>query len=298
MYFLNSWITDEGYNNAPMPKLKVITKVSKWSKYECMEHNGIKYIRGYGNKLDSELFEYKEVKNATVLFALMDVANKLNTVMDNNHSYVNENIVESDIDIIIGFCRSYGLPFWSSHYTVDCYANEGYPNFEGIEHNEECNPVLMRSIIPFASYNIMPVASFIIGVYRLQTDFLRVALYNGWNNDINISELITNVPKNKTDIILNFLKRDGLHLFYPGCVSFNTYWDTTSLALGLNCENLFHLSIYYLCLLAQTSEYTGGYIRKCKKCDNLFVAKNSRQQFCGTPCTRQSYYSMKKRIEI
>ena len=41
--FLNSWITDEGYNNAPMPKLKVITKLSKWSKYECMEHNGIKY---------------------------------------------------------------------------------------------------------------------------------------------------------------------------------------------------------------------------------------------------------------
>lgn len=34
----------------PTPKLRVITKISKWENYDYIEDNNIKYIRGYSSE--------------------------------------------------------------------------------------------------------------------------------------------------------------------------------------------------------------------------------------------------------
>lgn len=58
-----------------------------------------------------------------------------------------------------------------------------------------------------------------------------------------------------------------------------------------------HLAAYYICIMYQQKVFSFGYIRKCKKCGRLFVAAQSRQQFCQAPCTRQAYYIANKRLQ-
>ena len=44
----------------PTPYIRVVTKISKWEKYECIEINGFKFIYGSSIKnTESNLFEYK-----------------------------------------------------------------------------------------------------------------------------------------------------------------------------------------------------------------------------------------------
>ena len=50
----------------PTPYIRVVTKISKWEKYECIEINGFKFIYGSSIKnTESNLFEYKEIDNSS-----------------------------------------------------------------------------------------------------------------------------------------------------------------------------------------------------------------------------------------
>lgn len=278
------------------PKIKVVTKVSKWDKYEYIELNDKKYIHGYNTHSDSELFTFVEYSKPDILIALLELKTKLQTPESSNQSFLSDNLASSDIALIIQFCRRWGLAMWGMIPTVNFCVTEN--NTENIARN-----TMLRPVVPFAKENYLYIPSFIHGVNMLYRDFLKVVVYNAWQDDINIKPLLNGVSeKYLQDLAENFKRKvknniTPIAMYTPNLMPFVTYWNDNEMCLQLNCENLLHVSVYYLCLWLQHSEFTGGYIRQCKKCGRLFISSQSRQQFCNAPCTRQAYYDMKKRNE-
>lgn len=281
-------------DNVATPKLQVIAKVSKWDKYEFFERNGIKFIRGFSLTPNAKLFEFEKITTPGVLFSIVELANKLHVKNAHMQKYISDNLTDNDIELILKFCRSYGLPFWcwnSFTSTVNFCINVQ------LQNNDIARDTIMHPIVPFATENYFHIASFVQAVYRIKSDFLRLVAWNHWENDINIQPLLS-----KDDIthltVLRSLFQHGICLFSPSLKPFVTYWDDEKMCLALNCENIFHLSVYYLCVLQQSRSFFGGYVCKCKMCGNFFVTSQSRKKYCGNPCTRQSAYNQRMRNRL
>lgn len=290
-------ISDEsGKSNFLLPKLKVLTKVSKWDKYESVKRKlydkdnnpyDFTFIRGYATTTqDTELYSYQEINSIDFFIALIELHNKLSVEYTFMQADIEKNLSSKDIDLILSFCQSYGLPFWSDCTTANINVNY---DFRG---GDIAKDTFLHSIIPFASENLFPVASFVVGLNFFYTDFLLLVGLNHWQDDVNISPLI----KGNESRISSLLKINA-GFYTPNLNPFVTYWNDSNKCLALNCENIMHLAAYYICIMYQQKVFSFGYIRKCKKCGRLFVTAQSRQQFCQAPCTRQAYYIANKRLQ-
>lgn len=273
----------------PSSRLNVITKISKWENYDYIERNGMKFIIGSSTEPKNK-FNFQSINNINILIDLLVLKNKLQVQYTNNEKIISENITQYDIENIIKFCMRYGLPRWGEPPIYNCCINEQ------TKDNDMIQSTLFRPIIPFASENYLHLPSFIRALCWLKTDFLNVVASNNWDDDINVKPLLKEDDIQHLNSIRANQSKHGVSLYMPHLNPYVTYWDDKKMCLSLNCENLLHFAAYQLCLLQQAQDYTGGYIKECKKCGSLFVASHSNQQFCNNPCTRQSYYAQKKRI--
>lgn len=292
-------ISDESEkSNFLLPKLKVLTKVSKWDKYESVKRKlydknnnayDFTFIRGYATTTkDTELYSFQEINSIDFFIALIELHNKLSVEYTVMQADIEKNLSSKDIDLILNFCRSYGLPFWTSSLTTVTVFNDN----SNVKTGDTAMENLFHSIVPFSKENYFPVASFVVGLNFFYTDFLLLVGLNHWQDDINISPLI----KGNKSRISSLLKINA-GFYTPNLNPFVTYWNDSNKCLALNCENIMHLAAYYICIMYQQKVFSFGYIRKCKKCGRLFVTAQSRQQFCQAPCTRQAYYIANKRLQ-
>lgn len=279
----------------PTPRLNVVTKISKWDEYEFIEINKMKFIRGYSSKSfnGSELFEYKTLNTPDILFRFLTLHQNLKVKFHHMQKDISDELSDYDIQNILKFCKSYGLPFWGTNSTTNFCINQ-----ESNETGDIAFNTIMRTVIPYANENFFHIASFIQCLHWLKSDFLRIVAANNWEDDINIFPLL---KENDRQLIDNIRTRQSKHnevgLYMPNLNPYVTYWDDKNMCLALNCENIVHLATYQLCLLQQAQDYTGGYIKKCPKCNQLFVAAKPQQKYCNNPCTRQAHYSLKKRAK-
>jgi hypothetical protein len=281
-----------------LPKLKILTKVSKWDKYESVKRKlydkdnnayDFTFIRGYATTTkDTELYSYQEIDNIDFFIALIELHNKLSVEYTVMQADIEKNLSSKDIDLILSFCRSYGLPFWASSLTAVTVFNDN----SNIKTGDTTSENLFRSIVPFSEENYFPVASFVVGLNSFYNDFLLLVGLNHWQDDINISPLIKGNEKR-----ISLLLEINTDFYTPNLNPFVTYWNNINKCLALNCENIMHLAAYYICIMYQQKVFSFGYILKCKKCGNLFVSHQSRKRFCGKPCTRGAYYIANKRLQ-
>lgn len=287
---MKEWIREE--TEIAAPKIQVTTKISKWEKYEYIEINGFKFIRGSSSDKNSQLFEFKKIDNMNVLLELLMLYNSLEVKYSLYESEISKNITQNDISLIIKFCKRNGLPRWGNiddmpveNYCVNGTGNDLRDSFANIFYDTT----------PYSTENIMHIPSFIRALHFIKMDFLRIVASHDWDYDINIQHFLNDTDKQ----FLQKVNRSGqgisLHLFMPHYFPYTTYWNNEKSALILHCENLLHLSTYYLCVLRQQEVFSSGVVVPCRKCGNYFVAHDSRMKFCNNPCTRQSYYANKKR---
>lgn len=279
----------------PTQKLKIVTKISRWDNYECVDIRDMKYIRGFNLDNAIDMCQFELVDSPLILYKFMELKQKLSKeIFDYNQHYINEHLTDNDIDLILNFCKKNGLPFWNKNITVDVFRNQEDEKNENMQDLEEQS--LCHEIIPLSTENFFPISSFIVGLLELHLDFLRVVSANNWEDDENIHFLLSKEDKDK---IINIRKIQSQHnnveLFTPCLCPYYTFWNNKAMSLQLNCNNIMHLSTYHLCTLQQAQDYSGGYIRVCPKCNQIFVATTPQQKFCNNPCTRQAYYSAKKK---
>ncbi len=281
----------------PTPYIRVLTKISKWKKYDCIEIDEYKYICGYNDEefdLPS-LYEFVEIDNSSFFWALMALYSDLSPQLFTSiQPEGNAAITDKDIELIKKFCNTYGLPFWNKQRTHTPFANISDHDFfdSSPDPHDEFEKNILRNIIPVSKYNLFPISSFTAGLKSLRYDFLSIINYYKWYDDVNISRLLT--PKDRKNLS-NMENHSKVHLYTPSLVNFPTYWDGKKLSLSLNCENLMHLFIYHLCLLMQSGTLGSGIIKTCPKCHKQFVANRKNQKFCYAPCTPQSFHMQKKR---
>lgn len=281
----------------PTPYIHVLTKVSKWENYDCIEIDGYKFIKGM-NKEDSNLFEFSEINDNRFFWALMTLHQNLSPELFTSiQAKGNSAITDNDVKLIIKFCKLYGLPFWNKNLDHAPFRNISSSDFGGNSYNsfDEMENNILHGIIPISQYNLFPISSFAVGLKSLWYDFLNIISCYEWNDDPNISMLLTSKDKNK---LLKMKKLySSIDLYTPSLVSFPTRWDEDLLSLRSECENLMHLTIYHLCLLAQSGSLGSGIIKTCPKCHKQFIAKRKNQKFCYNPCTPQAFHMQKKRSE-
>ena len=240
-----------------------------------------------------------ELVSQLPIYNFIELKQKLSKkIFDYNQQYVNEHLTDNDINLILSFCKKNGLPFWSKNITVDVFRNEE-DNLENINSfNALTEHSLFHDIAPLSTENFFPISSFIVGLLELHLDFLRVVSANNWEDDENIHFLLSKEDKSK---ILDIRKIQSRHnntgLYTPRLCPYYTFWNDKIMSLQLNCNNIMHLSTYHLCTLQQAQDYSGGYMKICPKCNQIFIAKTAQQKFCNNPCTRQAYYSAKKKIK-
>lgn len=287
---MNKWINEE--TEIATPKIQVITKISKWDKYEYAEIKGKKYVHGITTKTDKKLFEFKAIDNMSVLLELLTLEKQLDVKFVNNEKTISQNITDNDINLILNFCKRNGLPRWNE--LEDLPIENWCINEQNTNITLPLNNIL-RSVIPFGSENFMHIPSFIRALHWIKADFLRVAAAHNWDDDINIQPFLSNKNKEYLQKIDRKANSFSLNLYLPAQFPFVTYWNNEMGALFMNCENLLHLSTYYICVLRQQETFTSGTIKICQKCGNYFVAKDARLKFCQNPCTRQANYANKIR---
>lgn len=292
----------------PHPKINVITKISKWDNYSIVEDNGIKYIVGT-SLTDKNLFDYDTISSPLFLYELLRLyveipQSYLSIRQEETNVLCTCDIKDSVNKKIISFCKKYGLPFWSDGFTIDFFNNIN-PSEE--QSHRPIRSVLFHEIVPFATDNHFPIASFCYALKELHHLFLIIAFESEWVfyddkkqkwifDDVNIKDFFCIQDENILNIFHNKIsqKHDINTSLCQSLSVYKTYWNDDLSRLQLECDNLFHLAIYYLSLMRQSKTFSGGYIRTCKKCNQLFVASNPRMKYCGNPCTRQAYYSKSK----
>lgn len=285
----NQWAADN-LTGIATPKISVVTKISKWKNYEYVEMDNMKFIKGSSEDENSKLFEYHTIDNISILIDLLVLRNQIQVQYSNDEKAIAKKITTSDIKNIIKFCKRHGLPRWGlppiSNYCIN----------EQNTENNIINTTLLRDVIPFANENYLHIPSFIRALQWLKTDFLRIVAAHNLEGDVNIIPLLLDNDYKRINIIR---KHSSFDLYMPCQNPFATYWNSEKNGLFLNCENLIHLSVYYLCAIHQTGKCFGGYIKICKSCGKPFVTSNANKKYCGTPdtwgCTRQSFYSRKIR---
>lgn len=276
------------------PKVKIVTKISKWEKYECNEIGEMKYIHGF-NSNTTDMYEFKPIESPFILYEFMELKHNLSEdIFSYNQQYVNAHLTAKDINLILSFCQKNGLPFWNKQITIDTFRNQE----DDINGNSTtlARHSLLHEVIPLSNENYFPISSFIVGLLQLHFDFLRVVAANNWEDDENIYSLLSKSDKNNiVDIRKIQSKHKNIGLYTPCLCPYSTFWNDKEMSLQLNCNNLMHLSSYHLCALQQAQDFSGGYMRICPKCQKIFIAKSAQQKFCNNPCTRQAYYSVKKK---
>ena len=279
----------------PTQKLKIVTKISKWDNYECTDINDMKYIRGFNLNNSIDKFQFELIDSPLILYNLIELKRKLSEeIFNNNQQYINEHLTCKDIDLILSFCKKNGLPFWDEDITVDVFRNQEDKIDKDMQ--DLAKQSLFHDIPPSSRENFFPISSFIVGLLNLHLDFLRVVSANNWEDDENIYFLLSEKDKDKITKIRKIQsKHNNVGLYTPRLCPYYTFWNDNAMSLQLNCNNIMHLSTYHLCTLQQAQDYSGGYIRVCPKCNQIFVGRKPQQKFCNNPCTRQAYYSVNKK---
>jgi hypothetical protein len=281
----------------PIPRIRLMVKKSVWDEYLLTEIDGIKYIQGKDTiTKERTAFEFELLDSPLVLWDLIELKTKLSDeIFTIKQSYINDQISDNDIALILSFCSKYGLPFWNIKPTAEVFIN-----YEDSITKETPTPAevnIFHDIIPFADCNSFPVSSFIVGLLYLHRDFLSIIAANNWEDDEMIYSLLSSKDLEQIEQIRKRqAKRHTVSLLVPRQHPYYTYWNDTKMALQLRCNNIMHLASYHLCAIQQSQDYTSGNTLKiCPKCKQLFIAKTPQQKFCNNPCTRQAYYSSKKR---
>lgn len=323
----NKWAADN-ITEVATPKISVITKISKWDKYEYVEMDNMKFIKGSSpNNKNSELFEFQTINDIGVLIDLLVLKNQIQAQYTNNEKEIEKRITTSDTENIIKFCKRWGLPRWGlppiynycineQQHTIaidekkilqELINNEKMPKDEFVEklffvinsisrNADITETTILREVVPFATENYLHISSFIRALHWLKSDFLRIVAAHNLEDDVNIKPLLID---NDYERIKSMHEHSSFDMFMPCQNPFVTYWNGKRKGLFLNCENLIHLSVYYLCAIHQTGKCFGGYIKICKSCGNPFVTTNANRKYCGTSdmygCTRQAYCNKKTR---
>lgn len=300
------------------PKVFVVYKSFKFDHYEIKNDNGRLFLIGTNDE-PKGIMHLESSESYDLLYSVLVLHKNLNICQYVNPlsfgvQQINETLLQEwnknkktpcgDLSHLLKFVKKFGFPYFKEYDNEDDAKND--PN----KGNIFCNHFLKQSnelAIQDIMWDISPIRK------RGKIDIsLFIYCFDLFFRDLlNIIARYKNL-QNRFTIVLNQKDKDRVkwwiennideHLLDLRTVDHNRFalrWNDKMQCLETCCDNLMHLSCYYLALTASSGKYndSGSYILRCKKCGKLFVTDNPRMKFCQDPCTRQAAYNKRKRSE-
>lgn len=253
---------------------KIITRISKWEKYQDVNINGNTWIFGTDkNSCDRDIWIEDFIDNRKCLddiIALVCAERKCR---------------EKRVPLTKRWCKKWGLPFIG--------ANFNHPGFSYDDSLISC-PAFLENVPPNTSARQIigfNLKDFWIAIQNIYIFFLMASLLLGidiGSNDIDDTKRLTCLSEQDLREHLSL----GIQMARVG-IRFK--FENEKPYLFTFAESLPSLALYQLALLCLSPN--GMYVRRCDCCGSLFIAKRRNNIHCSN-CYPQKKYNRDKRKEL
>ncbi len=233
----------------------------RFSEYECREIDGKKYIIGLGGLAKPSQLT---IKKTDLLFSLLNLANKL-TRSPHGFGHLEDSITDLDVNLMIKFCEKYGLPF---------VGELGVKTFDN-------NSLIMK----------YKLRGFRINSFEFYISYLHDAFLH-WERIYSPNTLNENDNRFYNESIVQ-AKRMLQSSLKAANISVNIDFSGNEPVFRLQGQDLIDAAFIHLAFLISSPD--GSHLKRCKICNNLFIAKG-RSEYCKN-CSRQSAYKAKRKCD-
>lgn len=236
-----------------------------------------------------------EYTNYAIFIDMIFLAAKLN-LKGGFRTFIKSQLTEQHFLLILKFCKKYGLPY-CGNIQENALQYNNY-NDDGLFTAETLNEIKRKHKYTTMCYAFCNVSYFVYWLYIMYRDFL-------WYISIFSKDMAYSFTEYLKIDMLPYIERGGVvgKFFSPSIVqhfSFNSRLQRSgnSFSFTISTNNIFHLSVYYFCLICignNTIDISKTMlIKQCKCCGTYFLTTQSRKKYCEY-CSPQKAWNKKNR---
>ena len=282
------------------PNVTMSTIEFKYENYDIVKNSHGDYmIVASENHLDESIpcrnmGEFVEFSNSNVFIDMIFLAVKLNLKVG-FRKFIQNQLTEQHFSIILDFCKKYGLPY-CGNVQEDAlqYNNYSYVDFP-IENIRQLKSKYNYSHICYAYCN---VSYFVYWLYIMYRDFLWYISIYSEDMVYNFSEYLkidmSHFIKHRNSVAKHFSPSIADHFVFNSMLKHNKQ----SFSFAISTNNIFHLSVYYFCLICIGNNSVDisktMLVKQCQCCGSYFLTSQSRKKYCEY-CSPQKAWNRRNR---
>lgn len=235
-----------------------------------------------------------EFNNSNIFLDMIFLAVKLN-LKGGFRKYIQNQLTEQHFLIILDFCKKYGLPYFGN-IQEDALQ---YNNYSKVDFPvESIRQIKEKYNYSDFYYSYCNVSYFIYWLYVMYRDFLwYIAIYSE-DTVYNFSEYLkidmSYFIKHRDSVAKHFSPSIANHFSFNSMLKHNNHTFT----FAISTNNLFHLSVYYFCLICIGNDSIDisktMLVKQCKCCGSYFLTSQSRKKYCEY-CSPQKAWNKRNR---
>lgn len=242
-----------------------------------------------------ETGRYVEFSSSNIFIDMISLAVHLN-LKRGFRTYIQNQLTDYHFSLIIDFCKKYGLPY---HGNIQDEALQ-YNNFkdDDILSDESLKKLKSKYNYSTMVYAYCNVSYFVYWLYIMYLDFR-------WYISIYSEDMVYNFVEYLNVDMSHFIKhRDSVSKYFSPSIALHFSFVSSlekkdqSFSFAIHTNNIFHLSVYYFCLLCVGNSSVDisktMLIKQCKCCGSYFLTSQSRKKYCEY-CSPQKAWNKRNR---
>lgn len=238
---------------------------------------------------------FVEFSNSNIFLDMIFLAVKLN-LKGGFRTFIQNQLTEHHFTLILDFCKKYGLPYYGN---IQEEALQ-YNNFEkdNLFSAESLNMLKTKYNYSNMCYAYCNVSYFVYWLYIMYRDFL-------WYISIYSKDMVYNFSEYlKVDMSYFIKHSDSVSEFFSPSIAFHFIFNSSlkkngqSFSFTIHTNNIFHLSVYYFCLIcignSSVEISKTMLVKQCKCCGSYFLTSQSRKKYCEY-CSPQKAWNKRNR---
>lgn len=282
------------------PQSIMSTLEFKYENYDIIKNlDGDYMVVASENCIDKynirETGRYVEFSNSNIFLDMIFLAVKLN-LKGGFRTFIQSQLTEYHFSIILDFCKKYGLPYYGN--IQDEALQYNYFKDDNIFSAESLNILKSKYNYTTMCYAYCNVSYFVYWLYIMYRDFL-------WYISIYSKDMVYNFNEYLKVDMSGFIKHsNSVSKFFSPSIAdhflFNSYLEKNgrSFSFSIRTNNIFHLSVYYFCLICTGNSSVDVsktmLVKHCKCCGSYFLTSQSRKKYCEY-CSPQKAWNKRNR---
>lgn len=282
------------------PRVIINTTEFKYENYDIIKNlDGDYMIVGSENCIDKynipKLGKFVKFSDSKIFTDMIFLAVKLN-LKGGFRTDIQCQLIEQHFIIILDFCKKYGLPYYGNiQYDALQYNNYDSNNIFSAESLGKLKSKYNYSTMCYAYCNL---SYFVYWLYIMYRDYLwYISIYSkdmvySFNEYLKVD--MSYYTQHNSTVAKHFSPSIVNHFMFNS--KLNKHGQSFSFEICTN--NIFHLSVYYFCLICVGSNCIDisktMLVKQCKCCGSYFLTNQSRKRYCEY-CSPQKAWNKRNR---